>query len=88
MEVAARVLARRWGGIREMQYEVDGEAEEDQRQEGLVLVVLAVEAHVRERGEQGAVNEGADGEPEERAAVCISTEVILQDNTGKAHSRW
>lgn len=34
-----------------MQEEIDGETEEDQRQEGLVFVVLAMEAHIRERSQ-------------------------------------
>lgn len=55
-----------------MQQEVDGEAQEDHGEERLVLVVLALEAHVRERSEQRAVDQGADREPEEGAAVGVS----------------
>ena len=51
MQVAAGVFAGGWRRVGEVQEEIDGETEQDQRQERLVFVMLAMETHIRERGE-------------------------------------
>lgn len=69
MQVASGVLAGRRRRVREVQDEVDDKGEEQEGEERLGLVGGAFERGVGDGGEQAAVDEGPDREPEEGAAA-------------------
>lgn len=89
VQVATRVVGGGRGRAGEVQEQVGEEGEEQQRQERLGVVGRAVDGGgVGHGGEEGAVQEGLDGEPEEGAAGAVVS-VRLAEVEGKGrYSRW